>query len=164
MPSGGVAESSNTNRLSGNSQPISGLDAAQRRQYQVRRFDVSRSFVSSIRAFPTNIEVRNAQQEQALTQYERTVLTAFGEVEKSLVSYAQEQVRYRSLSQAVAANRRAAEMANELYIRGLEDYLNVLDAQRALFLTETERAQSEATMAANLVALYKALGGGWEIR
>jgi NodT family efflux transporter outer membrane factor (OMF) lipoprotein len=111
-----------------------------------------------------NIEVRNAQQEQAVTQYEKTVLSAFGDVEKSLVSYAQEQVRYRSLDQAVAANRRAAEMANELYIRGLEDYLNVLDAQRALYLTETERAQSEATMAANLVALYKALGGGWEIR
>ena len=110
-----------------------------------------------------NIEIRNAQQEQALYQYEKTVLAAFGDVEKSLVNYAQEQVRYRSLNDAVAANRRAVEMANELYIRGLNDYLNVLDAQRALYLTETELALSEATMAANLVALYKALGGGWQI-
>jgi outer membrane protein TolC len=54
-------------------------------------------------------------------------------------------------------------MANELYIRGLNDYLNVIDAQRALYLTETELAFSETTMAANLVALYKALGGGWQI-
>ncbi|MGH7796971.1 MAG: efflux transporter outer membrane subunit [Candidatus Binatia bacterium] len=109
-----------------------------------------------------NIEIRNAQQEQALSQYEKAVLAAFGDVEKSLVNYAQEQVRYRSLNDAVAANRRAVQMANELYVRGLNDYLDVLDSQRALYVTETELAQSEATMAANLVALYKALGGGWE--
>jgi outer membrane protein, multidrug efflux system len=108
-----------------------------------------------------NIEIRNAQQEQALHQYEKAVLAALGDVEKSLVNYSQEQTRYRSLTDAVAANRRALEMANELYVRGLNDYLNVLDTQRALYLTESELAESEATMAANLVALYKALGGGW---
>jgi NodT family efflux transporter outer membrane factor (OMF) lipoprotein len=110
-----------------------------------------------------NIEVRNAQQEQALVQYEKTLLTAFGDVETSLVNYSQEQTRYRALSQAVAANRRALEMANELYLSGLNSFLNVLDAQRSLYSSENDLAQSEATMAANLVALYKALGGGWEI-
>jgi NodT family efflux transporter outer membrane factor (OMF) lipoprotein len=110
-----------------------------------------------------NIEIRNAQQEQAVNQYEQTVLAALGDVEKSLVNYAQEQVRYRTLTDAVAANRRAVQMAQELYVRGLNDYLNVLDTQRALYLTETEMAQSEATMASNLVALYKALGGGWQV-
>jgi outer membrane protein, multidrug efflux system len=109
-----------------------------------------------------NIEVRNAQQEQALYQYEKTVLAAFGDVESSLVNYSQEQARHRSLVDAVAANRRALEMANELYIRGLNSFLNVLDAQRSLYLTESELAQSEANMASNLVALYKALGGGWD--
>jgi multidrug efflux system outer membrane protein len=109
-----------------------------------------------------NIEIRNEQQEQALSQYEKAVLAAFGDVEKSLVNYAQEQVRYRALTDAVAANRRAVAMANELYVRGLEDFLSVLDSQRALYLTESELAQSEAVMASNLVALYKALGGGWE--
>lgn len=108
-----------------------------------------------------NIEIRNAQQEQALNQYEKTILAALGDVEKSLINYSQEQVRYRSLNDAVAANRRAVEMAQELYVRGLNDYLNVLDTQRALYVTETELALSEATMASNLVALYKALGGGW---
>jgi multidrug efflux system outer membrane protein len=110
-----------------------------------------------------NIDIRNAQQEQALSEYEKTVLTALGDVEKSLVNYAQEQVRYRSLTDAVAANRRAVAMAQELYIRGLNDYLNVLDTQRALYVTESEMAQSEATMASNLIALYKALGGGWQV-
>lgn len=109
-----------------------------------------------------NIEVRNAQQEQALNLYEKTILTALRDVETSLVSYAKEQARYQSLTGAVAANRRALAMASELYIRGLNDFLNVLDAQRALYAAENDLAQSEATMASNLVALYKALGGGWE--
>ena len=109
-----------------------------------------------------NIEIRNAQQEQALTQYEKSVLTAFQDVETALVNYANEQVRYRSLTDAVAANRRAVTMANELYVRGLNDFLNVLDTQRLLYATESELTQSQPTMASNLVALYKALGGGWE--
>jgi multidrug efflux system outer membrane protein len=109
-----------------------------------------------------NIEVRNAQQEQALAQYEKAILTAFEDVENSLVNYSREQQRYRSLAAAVAANRRAVEMANELYIRGLNDFLNVLEAQRSLYASESDLAQSEATMASDLVSLYKALGGGWE--
>jgi outer membrane protein, multidrug efflux system len=109
-----------------------------------------------------SIAVRSAQQEQALTLYEKTVLTAFEDVENSLVSYANEQTRYRSLIAAVAANRRAVQMADELHTRGLVDFLNVLASQRALYESESELAQSETIMASNLVALYKALGGGWD--
>ena len=108
------------------------------------------------------IEIRNAQQEQALGQYEKSVLTAFEDVENALVNYGNEQTRYRSLLEAAAANRRALQMANDLYIQGLVPFLNVLDAQRTLYATESDVAQSEANMASNLVALYKALGGGWE--
>jgi outer membrane protein, multidrug efflux system len=111
-----------------------------------------------------DIAVRNAQQEQALTNYEKTILTAFEEVENALVSYAREQARNRSLREAVAANRRAVEMSNELYVRGLVDFLNVLENQRSLFASESDLAQSEARMTTNLVALYKALGGGWETK
>ena len=109
-----------------------------------------------------NIDVRTARQEQALTQYEKTVLTAFEDVENALVSYAKEQTRYRSLTDAVVANRRALALADDLYKNGLVDFLNVLDSQRALNAAENDLAQSEATMSTNLVALYKALGGGWE--
>lgn len=108
-----------------------------------------------------NIEIRNAQQEQALVQYQKTVLAAFGEVEKALVNYSREQARRQALLEAVASSRRAVEMANELYVRGLSDFLNVLDTQRSLYAAENDLAQSEAAMASNLVALYKALGGGW---
>jgi outer membrane protein, multidrug efflux system len=111
-----------------------------------------------------NIAVRNAQQEQALAQYEKTILVALEDVENSLVNYSREQERYRTLRDAVAANRRAVAMSNELYLRGLVDFLNVLDNQRSLFASESSLAQSEATMATNLVALYKALGGGWQTK
>ena len=109
-----------------------------------------------------NIEVRNAQQEQALRNYEKSVLTALGDVESALVNYAKEQSRYRSLFEATAANRRAFELANELYRQGLVAFLNVLDAERTRYVTENDLAQSEANMASNLVVLYKALGGGWD--
>jgi NodT family efflux transporter outer membrane factor (OMF) lipoprotein len=108
------------------------------------------------------IEVRNAQQEQALRLYERSVLTAFQDVENALVNYGNEQVRYRSLLDAVAANRRAVQMANDLYTQGLVPFLNVLDSERTLYGSESDLAVSEASMSSNLVALYKALGGGWE--
>ncbi len=108
------------------------------------------------------IEVRNAQQEQALRLYEKSVLTAFQDVENALVNYGNEQTRYRSLLDAVAANRRALQMANDLYVQGLVPFLNVLDAERTLYNSESDLAVSEASLASNLVALYKALGGGWE--
>jgi outer membrane protein TolC len=65
------------------------------------------------------------------------------------------------LLNAVAANRRALALADELYKNGLVDFLNVLDSQRSLYAAEDDLTRSEATMATNLVALYKALGGGW---
>ncbi len=111
-----------------------------------------------------NIEIRNAQQEQALKVYEKSVLSALSDVESALVNYSKEQVRYRALLEAVAANRRALQISNDLYIQGLVAFLNVLDAERALHSSENDLAQSEANMASNLVALYKALGGGWDTK
>jgi outer membrane protein, multidrug efflux system len=109
-----------------------------------------------------NIEIRNAQQEQALKLYEKSVLSALGDVEGALVNYSKEQTRYRALLAAVDANRRALQISNDLYTQGLVAFLNVLDAERALYSSENDLVQSEANMASNLVALYKALGGGWD--
>ena len=108
-----------------------------------------------------NIQVQNARQEQALTLYEKTVMGTLEEVENALVAYAKEQNRFLSLSEAVDANRRALDIANELYTKGLVTFLNVLDAERSLFSAEDQLAQSKATILTNLVSLYKALGGGW---
>src|SRR5205085_5740064 len=111
----------------------------------------------------SNIEVTNAQQEEALATYQSTVLRALEDVENALVAYDREQERRIALSQSVASNRRAVDLATQLYSRGLVDFLNVLDAQRALFIAEDLLARSDTNVMENLIAVYKALGGGWEI-
>jgi outer membrane protein TolC len=62
----------------------------------------------------------------------------------------------------VAQNRRALGLAQSRYRQGLIDFLTVLDTQRSLLQTEQQLADSTTTVSSNLVALYKALGGGWE--
>lgn len=109
-----------------------------------------------------NIRVRGERQEQALLRYEKALLGALADVDDALVSYGKEEERRRSLADAAAANARALETANALYGAGLSEYLQVLDAQRSLFATQLLLTQSEAAVSTQLVALYKALGGGWE--
>lgn len=109
-----------------------------------------------------NIRVQDARQERAIVVYESTVMTALGEVEDALVAYAKEQNRLIALNEGVEANRRAVAIAKQLYANGLVGFLNVIDAERSLFAGEDQRIQSEALVLTNLVALYKALGGGWE--
>ena len=121
---------------------------------QWRIFDAGR-----IRA---NIKVQNARQEQALATYEQTVLTAFEEVENGLVLYAKEQVRRRSLQDAVVSSKKSLQTANNLYANGLADFLRVLDAERSLYQAQDALVQSDRTISANLISLYKSLGGGWE--
>jgi outer membrane protein TolC len=69
--------------------------------------------------------------------------------------------RQESLRTSVAANRRAFELATERYASGLESYLAVLDAQRSVYAAEDQLVQSERNAAVTLIAVYKALGGGW---
>jgi outer membrane protein TolC len=108
------------------------------------------------------IEVRDAQEQQALITYRQTILNALEEVENAIVADMRERQRRAVLSDAVEANQRAAALARDLYLGGLSDFLNVLQAQRDLFQSQIELAQSDAAVSVDLVALYKALGGGWE--
>lgn len=110
-----------------------------------------------------NIEVQNARQERAAVAYERSVLTALEETENALASYGREQESFRSLAAAVEADQRAVALANELYSKGLSDFSAVIDAQRQLFINQDRLAQSRRDVTSNFIALYKALGGGWEV-
>jgi len=121
---------------------------------QWRIFDAGR-----IRA---NIRVQNARQEQALAAYEETVLMSFEDVENSLVAYAKEQIRRRSLEDAVNSSQDSLHLANQLYSNGLASFINVLDAERSLYQAEDALAVSDKAVTQNLISLYKALGGGWE--
>lgn len=110
----------------------------------------------------SDITQREAQQEQSLITYEKTVLVALQEVENALYYSAKEQEHRKALQDAVAANRKAVELSTTLYVEGQTDFLNVLQAQRALFASEDSLIQNNRTICTNLVALYKALGGGWD--
>ncbi len=110
-----------------------------------------------------NIRAQGERQTQALLTYEKTVLLALEDVENALVACETEQVRRRNLYDAVVASQRSVELADELYTKGMTGFLNVLDARRSLLQTEDELALSERTVSQNLVFLYKALGGGWDL-
>ncbi len=109
-----------------------------------------------------NIEAQKQRLDQALTQYQSTVLRSLEETENSLVAYGHEKDRQAKLVAAVEASRQATMLANELYTRGLSDFLSVLDAQRQQLAAEDDLAQSDTAVVTDLIALYKALGGGWE--
>jgi len=110
----------------------------------------------------SDIAQREALQEQSLIAFQKTVLTALQEVEDALISLSKEQEHREALVDAVAFNRKAVDLSIKLYTEGQTDFLNVLQAQRSLFVTEEALAQSTRTLSTNLVALYKALGGGWD--
>jgi NodT family efflux transporter outer membrane factor (OMF) lipoprotein len=110
----------------------------------------------------SNIALQKGLQEETVLAYEKTVLTAFQEVENALIAYAKEQERRTALIEAVTANRKAVDLSTRLYTEGLTDFLNVLIAQRLLFDSEDALVQSTRNISTDLVALYKALGGGWE--
>lgn len=109
-----------------------------------------------------NIEQKKALEEQALLTYQKTILLALQEVEDALIASAKEQEHRKALADAVLANQKAVKLANILYTEGQTDFINVLQAQRALFLSEDALVQSTQNVSTNLVALYKALGGGWD--
>jgi NodT family efflux transporter outer membrane factor (OMF) lipoprotein len=109
-----------------------------------------------------NIERNKALEEQSLLVYRRTILFALQEVENVLIASAKEQEHRKALVDAVVANQKAVRLATILYTEGQTDFLNVLQAQRSLLLSEDALVQSSRNVSTNLVALYKALGGGWE--
>jgi multidrug efflux system outer membrane protein len=110
----------------------------------------------------SNVAVQNARWKQAQILYQSTVLKSLEETEDALVSYSQEQERRDRLQAAVSESQTALDLSRELYKSGLGDFLAVLDAQRQLYRNENLLAQSQTAVTTNLIALYKALGGGWE--
>ena len=97
------------------------------------------------------------------SEYRQTVLRAIEEVEVALVRYAERELQRRALAEAVDAGRRASTLARALYDQGLSDYLPVLDAERSLTDLEDRLTASETGVVTRLVALYAALGGGWQV-
>ena len=115
-------------------------------------------------AIRANIHLQTALQEETLAKYQATVLTALKEVEDALVAYAREQERNQALQETADAAGQAALLSEIQYKAGLTSFTEVLDSRRSLFSFQDQLALSTGTMTANLVRLYKALGGGWDFR
>lgn len=110
-----------------------------------------------------NLKLQEARQQEAAVAFQKTVLTAWHEVDNALTAYQTEQARRNELIRAVADSQRALSMAKSRYEQGVADFLTVLDAQRLLLATQQQLQFSTTNVSENLVALYKALGGGWEM-
>jgi NodT family efflux transporter outer membrane factor (OMF) lipoprotein len=106
------------------------------------------------------VDIADLQAHEFLGNYKQAILTAVQQVDDAF--YWAEQNRLRNLDRALAAARQATKLATERYNRGLTDYLNVLDAERQEFDLEDQYVVSQQNAAKQLIALYKALGGGWE--
>jgi NodT family efflux transporter outer membrane factor (OMF) lipoprotein len=107
------------------------------------------------------IQVQSELQEQALIQYEATILGSLEEVENALVAYIQEQQRRENLREATKAAQAAAELAQYQYQAGLRDFSDVLDAERSLLSFQDQLQQSDGAVTSDVIRLYQALGGGW---
>jgi len=109
-----------------------------------------------------NIAVQDARFQQAALNYQNTVLEAAREVEDALAAYLRSQTRVGYLTDSVGDARRSVELALVQYRQGSTNYQRVLDTQRFLVRQEDQLAGTKGDVALNLIATYKALGGGWE--
>lgn len=111
-----------------------------------------------------NVRVQDARFEQAVTAYQNTALAAAKEVQDGLQGFLRTQEQVGHLKNAVTASARAAELAMAQYSQGATDYTRVLNTQTALLQQQDTLTAARGQVVSNLVATYKALGGGWQLR
>ncbi len=107
------------------------------------------------------ITASKAEADAQLAQYEQIVLTSLEETENALVDYGRARKRRDYLAQSVEASQAAATLSRSRYDNGATDFLSVLDAERVLLQAQDQLARTQTDTATALVAVYKALGGGW---
>ena len=110
------------------------------------------------------VEAQDARADQALVRWQRTVLSALEETENAMTAFAREHARRDSLVEAAKQGRLAVDLARAQYAEGISDFQAVLDSERALAELEDDLARSDSSITTGVIALYKALGGGWEMR
>jgi len=108
-----------------------------------------------------NVRVQDARLQQLIEQYQNTLLQAAREIDDAAISVVKTAEQNKILVEAVSASKRSLELANTRYREGYADFQRVLDAQRSVFSqTEGELVNRGDNISA-VIALYKALGGGW---
>jgi len=107
------------------------------------------------------VRLQSVRAAEAVLDYRRTVLGALHEVDDALAAYGADQQRRQALAETVARNRDAVDLARQRYASGVASFIDVLDAERSLEQDQLTLADSTTSVSVDLVALYKALGGGW---
>lgn len=111
-----------------------------------------------------NIRIQDARYQQALVNYQDTVLRAYQETEDAMIAFHQAQLEAGFREQSTVAASRATELASIQYREGAVDFQRVIDTERTLVAQQDQWTSSRGAIALNLIALYKALGGGWSQR
>jgi len=111
-----------------------------------------------------NIRIEDAALQQTVVSYQHAVLKAVQEVDDGLAGFRRSQEAAVFQANAVKAAQRSVELSMVQYREGAVDYQRVIDAQRSLLLQENNLAETRSAIATSYIALYKALGGGWELR
>lgn len=114
-----------------------------------------------LRRVRADIDIADAQTRVAFASYESAVIEALGEVEIALISYVQERARRVDLEAAAASAERALELARLRFDEGLDDFLDVIDAQRTLLDAQDRLEISRLATTRQAIAAYRALGGIW---
>ena len=111
-----------------------------------------------------NVRVQDARLQQLLVSYQETVLSAAQEAEDAIIAYLNGKQQTEILNRTVVSAMRSSQLSVLRYKEGFSDYQRVLDAQQALFTQQQRYVDAQGSNVSNLIALYKALGGGWQIR
>jgi NodT family efflux transporter outer membrane factor (OMF) lipoprotein len=109
------------------------------------------------------LTLRESQQREAVIFFQKTVLRAWKEVDDALTAYREAQHQRADIARSVTENQAALQAARQRYSEGAIDFLNVITTQARLLQSENDLADSETRIATDLVNLYRALGGGWEV-
>ena len=109
------------------------------------------------------VRVQDAGYEQSLVNYRQTVLKAAQEVDDGMAGFLRAEDAVAPAEKAVTSAKRSVELSFAQYREGAVDFQRVLDSQRSQLQEEDALAGIRSSVATNLIALYKALGGGWEI-
>ncbi|HHO9248630.1 TPA: TolC family protein, partial [Klebsiella pneumoniae] len=112
-------------------------------------------------ALNAQVDVSMAQRNQALYSYEKTVRSAFKEVNDSLDAISRYGEQLTELQEQETVAQETLRIAQNRYRNGYSSYLDVLDAQRTLFSTQLSVVQVKNNLLLAQIDLYRALGGGW---
>ena len=113
-------------------------------------------------AIRKNIRIQTAREEQYFAAFEKSILNAVSEVRNALTANAQESERNITLKRGLSSAQSALDIARDKYFQGLVTFNNVLAAMQAVYSLEDDCTSSDGRKMLNLIALFKALGGGWE--